>query len=359
MSAAIERHEGSIEKFIGDAVMAVFGIPRVREDDALRAVRAAREMQDGLLRLNDELERAYGVRLANRIGVNTGEVIAGGPISGQRMLIGDPCERRRAARAVSRRDGGADRRAHLPARPRPRARRAGRAARAEGQGGADSRLPPTGGAQPAGLEPSGSGAVSSDARRRPRRSKAALDRAVTARSCELVVVTGEAGVGKSTAPARAHPPGLAEGARDPRTLSCPTAPESPSGRSWRRFARRRASPRRTTSPRPSRSCSKPSISDAKVAERIGSAIGLSDRQYPLHEIYWGARKLVEILAAETSARARARGSPLGRAGPVRPRRRRRRERLGRARPRHRHGTAGAAREARGLGARTPGSPWAR
>ena len=48
MSAAIARHEGTIEKFIGDAVMAVFGIPRVREDDALRAVRAAREMQDGL-----------------------------------------------------------------------------------------------------------------------------------------------------------------------------------------------------------------------------------------------------------------------------------------------------------------------
>ncbi len=47
MSAAIARHEGTIEKFIGDAVMAVFGIPRVREDDALRAVRAVSEMQEG------------------------------------------------------------------------------------------------------------------------------------------------------------------------------------------------------------------------------------------------------------------------------------------------------------------------
>ena len=77
MSAAITQHGGTIEKFIGDAVMAVFGLPRVHEDDALRAVRAARGMQDALAGLNDGLERTYGVTLANRIGVNTGEVVAG------------------------------------------------------------------------------------------------------------------------------------------------------------------------------------------------------------------------------------------------------------------------------------------
>src|SRR5512132_184624 len=51
----VERHGGTVEKFIGDAVMAVFGVPAVHEDDALRAVRAAAELRDGLAPLNDEL----------------------------------------------------------------------------------------------------------------------------------------------------------------------------------------------------------------------------------------------------------------------------------------------------------------
>ena len=77
MRAALERHGGSVEKFIGDAVMAVFGIPRLHEDDALRAVRAAADMRGVLDDLNTELERDHGVRLASRIGVNTGEVVVG------------------------------------------------------------------------------------------------------------------------------------------------------------------------------------------------------------------------------------------------------------------------------------------
>jgi class 3 adenylate cyclase len=70
----IERHGGSVEKFIGDAVMAVFGIPVLHEDDALRAVRAAAELRDGLAELNEQLLREYGTTLELRIGVNTGEV---------------------------------------------------------------------------------------------------------------------------------------------------------------------------------------------------------------------------------------------------------------------------------------------
>ena len=88
MSAALERHGGTVEKFIGDAVMAVFGVPNVHEDDALRAVRAAGEMREALVALNKELERDHGVSLAARIGVNTGEVVAGDP-QGQTLVTGD------------------------------------------------------------------------------------------------------------------------------------------------------------------------------------------------------------------------------------------------------------------------------
>jgi class 3 adenylate cyclase/tetratricopeptide (TPR) repeat protein len=90
MRVALERHGGTIEKFIGDAVMAVFGLPRLHEDDALRAVRAAVDMQTALQRLNaSELEPLYGVALTNRIGINTGEVVAGDPTAGQRLVTGD------------------------------------------------------------------------------------------------------------------------------------------------------------------------------------------------------------------------------------------------------------------------------
>ncbi|MDQ2910877.1 MAG: AAA family ATPase [Actinomycetota bacterium] len=89
MEGVLERHGGTVEKFIGDAVMAVFGIPRLHEDDALRAVRAAVEMRERLAALNEELERDRGVRLSIRTGVNTGEVVAGDASGGQKLVTGD------------------------------------------------------------------------------------------------------------------------------------------------------------------------------------------------------------------------------------------------------------------------------
>src|SRR6266404_6211160 len=76
MSEVLERHGGTVEKFIGDAVMAVFGIPDLHEDDGLRAVRAATELRSALARLNEELEGELGVHIGIRVGVNTGEVVA-------------------------------------------------------------------------------------------------------------------------------------------------------------------------------------------------------------------------------------------------------------------------------------------
>jgi class 3 adenylate cyclase len=73
----VEGHGGTVEKFIGDAVMAVFGVPTVHEDDALRAARAAAELRDGLRGINEDLRRDFGVELAVRIGINSGEVVTG------------------------------------------------------------------------------------------------------------------------------------------------------------------------------------------------------------------------------------------------------------------------------------------
>jgi class 3 adenylate cyclase len=89
MRGVIERHGGLVEKFIGDAVMAVFGIPTVREDDALRAVRAAAEMRSSLDALNVGLERDHGVTIQIRTGVNTGEVVVGLELSDV-LATGEP-----------------------------------------------------------------------------------------------------------------------------------------------------------------------------------------------------------------------------------------------------------------------------
>ena len=77
MRGAVERHGGRVEKFIGDAVMAVFGVPQVHEDDPLRAVRAATDMQRELALLRGDLERKWGVSLDVRIGVASGRVVTG------------------------------------------------------------------------------------------------------------------------------------------------------------------------------------------------------------------------------------------------------------------------------------------
>jgi predicted ATPase/class 3 adenylate cyclase len=89
MRGVLERHGGTVEKFIGDAVMAVFGIPILHEDDALRAVRSAADMRDALGALNAELQREHGLTIAMRIGVDTGEVVAGSTSTAQAMVTGD------------------------------------------------------------------------------------------------------------------------------------------------------------------------------------------------------------------------------------------------------------------------------
>jgi len=85
----IARHGGVVEKYMGDCVMAVFGVPVVHEDDALRAARAALQLRDTLAELNEELVRRWGVRLRVHTGVNTGEAAIGEAPGGEISTVGD------------------------------------------------------------------------------------------------------------------------------------------------------------------------------------------------------------------------------------------------------------------------------
>lgn len=87
MSAEIVARGGTPEKFIGDAVMAVFGVPVVRDDDARRALAAALGMRRALARLNEELDATLGIELTTRIGVNTGQVVAGSDTTARQALV--------------------------------------------------------------------------------------------------------------------------------------------------------------------------------------------------------------------------------------------------------------------------------
>ena len=89
MRTALERHGGAIEKFIGDAVMAVFGVPLAREDDALRAVRAAQDMRVALDGLNGQLDAEFAIRIRARTGIHTGEIVAAAPAAVQALPLGD------------------------------------------------------------------------------------------------------------------------------------------------------------------------------------------------------------------------------------------------------------------------------
>jgi class 3 adenylate cyclase/tetratricopeptide (TPR) repeat protein len=89
MSAVIETWGGRVEKFIGDAIMAVFGVPAAREDDPDRALNAALEMLTRLEELNRDFSERHGVVMSVRVGINTGDVIAPVDPGDQSMVAGD------------------------------------------------------------------------------------------------------------------------------------------------------------------------------------------------------------------------------------------------------------------------------
>ena len=296
MRSALESHGGIVEKYIGDAVMAVFGLEVAHEDDAVRAVRAAHTMQSALRKLNDEvLEPTYGVRLANRTGVNTGEVLAGDPTTRQRLVTGDAvnvaARLEQAAGADEVLLGGLTRTLSRdfihtePVEPLELRGKAERVAAHRLLGLAAQRARPDAAQRPLVGREAELGALLD------------LVADVTATGgCRLATLLGDPGLGKSRLidEVIARAPGAR--ALRGRCLSY--------GRGitfWPlvEVVRDAVGAGEGDSAAAVHAAIARHVGDdgSGVADRVAAAIGLSDSEHPLEEIFWGARKLLEALAS--------------------------------------------------------------
>lgn len=296
MAAEIQRHGGKIEKYIGDAIMAVFGLPKAHEDDALRAVRAADGMRRALVRVNEDLDQRYGVTLGNRTGVNTGEVVANDDEhADQKLATGDAVNvaaRLEQAAPVNEiylgettfrlvRDA-VEVEAVEPLQLKGKAERvpAYRLVSARGIDGYARRqdTPIVGrDAELAALHE-----AYEQARRGP--------------GVRLVTVIGDAGLGKS----RLVREVTDRIAADARVLRGRCLPYGDGITFWPLvgMVREAAKISDDDAPEAARARLRAAVGDADVADRLASAVGLSTASFPLHEIYWGARKFLEGLAAD-------------------------------------------------------------
>ena len=295
MATVISRHGGKIEKYIGDAIMAVFGLPRAHEDDALRAVRAAASMRDALAQVNVDLKARYGVLLANRTGVNTGEVVANDdPGANQQLATGD------AVNVAARLEQAAPTdqiyigeithrlvRDAVEVEPVEPLELKGKA----------ERVPAYRLLAVRGLDGNrrrhDTPIVGRDA------ELAALDKAYCevreGQTVRLVTVVGDAGVGKS----RLVHEAVERVAGGARVLRGRCLPYGDGITFWPlvEMLREAADIRADDSPAVAQAKVLAVVGDADVAARLASATGLSAAPFPLQEIYWAARKLLEVLAA--------------------------------------------------------------
>jgi class 3 adenylate cyclase/tetratricopeptide (TPR) repeat protein len=300
MRRALERHGGTVEKFIGDAVMAVYGLPVRHEDDAVRALRAALDMQAALPALNEDFVAKWGIRLLNAIGVNTGEVIAGDATLGQRLVTGD------AVNVAARLEQAAG----------PAEVIIGDLTYRLAKGFAEvETIPPLtlkGKAEPVPAyrlvsvrdRPLDAGAGASTFVGREEemgRLAAALAAVASERVTRLLTIVGDAGVGKSRL-VKEFAARAGEGARVLRGRCLPYG----DGITFWPLAEvvREAAGIAADDPREvavgklaamlGREDSDPSVRPA-VVERVAAAIGLSSAQFPVAELFWGARHLLETM----------------------------------------------------------------
>jgi class 3 adenylate cyclase/tetratricopeptide (TPR) repeat protein len=286
---AIERHGGTVEKFIGDAVMSVFGIPRLHEDDALRAVRAAAELRDAVAELGDELESELGVRIEVRIGVATGEVVAGDHSSGQAFVTGDVVN---VAARYEQAAGPGE--ILLGERTRELV---GDAVRVEAAGPLTlkGKSAPVAAWRLLGLvdAPAVLRAVDAPFVGRERELAAlweALQRAVEARSCQLCTVVGPPGIGKSRLVEE-----FAAAAADRHRVVAGSCLEYGDGITYWPLAE---IVQQGTGGAQVEDVLGGVDDAALVAERIAGAIGTAEPWGAPEEIFWAFRRLFEALARD-------------------------------------------------------------
>ncbi len=298
MRSAIERHGGTVEKFIGDAVMAVFGVPVAHEDDALRAVRAAAEMRDRLTTLNIELERRFGTRITLRIGIDSGEVVAGDSTSRETIVTGKTVNI--AARLEQAAEGGqillGERtyrlvRAVVGAEPVAPLNLRGKAESVP----AYSFLELTEAARAYGYRLRGE-IVGREAELEL--LKGAVEQVVEERCCRLFVVIGQAGVGKS----RLAEEFLDSLGPEAAVLSggCLSYGEGitywPLAEAVRQAATIRDEDSEDSAKTKLAALVVDEESGALIAQRISQAIGLSRGVAPPEEIAWAAGRLFQAIA---------------------------------------------------------------
>ena len=295
MAAQIARHRGKIEKYIGDAVLAVFGLPRAHEDDALRAVRAAAGMQSALAKVNVGLNARYGVTLCTRTGVNTGEVVASAdPHAQQKLVTGD------AVNVAARLEQAAPEnevyigevtfqlvRDAIAAEPVASLELKGKAERVPAY-----RLISVGGIE-GNVRRVDTPIVGRDTELAA--LAAAYREARDSTSAMLVTVIGDAGVGKS----RLVHEVIRRVATDAYVLRGRCLPYGDGITFWPlvEMVRQAADIREDDFPDQARTKVRALVGQTDVAERLASAIGLATANFPLREINWAARKFFESVAA--------------------------------------------------------------
>jgi class 3 adenylate cyclase/tetratricopeptide (TPR) repeat protein len=305
MRQALEHHGGTVEKYIGDAVMAVFGLPIRHEDDAPRAVRAAWDMQQALGELNAGFRSEFGVELESHIGVNTGEVIASGDAaSAQRLVTGDTVNT--AARLEQAAAGGEIVLGELTYR----------LSRGEVEVEAIPPLTLKGKAEPVpAYRLLGVGHHSSTTSATPfvgraaemDRLRATLDAAVASGRAGLINVVGDAGVGKSRlirefADAAAEHATVLRGRCLPYGNGITFWPLNEAIGGLAHIESTDTPPvaigkiRELLVAAPERRASEGDI-DA-IVDRVATAINLTALQFPVTELLWGARRLLEILSRQ-------------------------------------------------------------